>query len=86
MSGGCGTANSVYVKTNATLTLIVNKQDPNAVLSWTDAQPLNSYNVFRGTSPQVMQQIGATSGTSFSDPNVLKDSVLYFYTVDDPGQ
>lgn len=85
-SSGCGTANSVYVKTNATLLLAVNKQNPDALLSWTDSQPLNSYNVFRGTSPQVMQQIGTTSGSSFSDPNVLTDDVLYFYTVDEPGQ
>jgi hypothetical protein len=47
---------------------------------------MNNYNVFRGTSPQVMQQIGSTSGQSFSDPNVLMDNNLYFYTVDEPGQ
>jgi hypothetical protein len=33
-----------------------------------------------------MQQIGSTSGQSFSDPNVLMDNNLYFYTVDEPGQ
>jgi hypothetical protein len=74
-----------YVKSNATLTLTVNKSQPDAVLSWTDAS-MNNYNVFRGTSPQVMQQIGSTSGQSFSDPNVLMDNNLYFYTVDEPGQ
>jgi hypothetical protein len=84
-STGCGTGSSIYVKSNATLTLTVNKSQPDAVLSWTDAS-MNNYNVFRGTSPQVMQQIGSTSGQSFSDPNVLMDNNLYFYTVDEPGQ
>jgi hypothetical protein len=79
----CGS--SLYLKTNATLTLTVNKSQPDAVLSWTDAS-MNNYNVFRGTSPQVMQQIGSTSGQSFSDKNALMDNNLYFYTVDEPGQ
>lgn len=83
-STGCGTGSSIYVKTNATLTLTVNKSEPDAVLSWTDAG-MNNYNVFRGTSPQVMQQIGSTSGQSFTDPNALMDNNLYFYTVDEPG-
>lgn len=84
-SSGCGSGASVYVKTSTTLTLTVDKSAPDAVLSWTDSAPLNSYSVFRGTSPQVMQQIGTAAGTSFSDPGVLVDAVLYFYTVDDPG-
>ena len=83
-SSGCGSTNTVYVKTNATLLLMVNKSAPNAALSWTDAT-MNNYNVFRGTSPQVMQQIGSTASLAFSDPNVLNDNVLYFYTVDEPG-
>jgi len=83
-STGCGTGSSIYVKTNATLALTVNKSEPDAVLSWTDAG-MNNYNVFRGTSPQVMQQIGSTSGQSFTDPNALMDNNLYFYTVDEPG-
>jgi hypothetical protein len=78
----CG--NSIYVRTNPSLTLMLNKETRNAVLSWTDAQPLGSYNVFRGTSPQVMQKIGSASGQSFTDPNALMDSNLYFYTVDEP--
>lgn len=86
VSSGCPTTSSIYVKTNATLLLMVDKQNPNALLNWTDSEPMNSYNVYRGTSPQVMQQIGATSDFSFSDPNVLADPVLYFYTVDEPGQ
>ncbi len=87
VSTGCPATSSVYVKTNATLLLMVNKNSPNAALSWTDSsQPLNNYNVFRGTSPQVMQRIGTAAGSSFSDPNVLNDNILYFYTVDDPGQ
>jgi len=73
-----------YVKSNATLILKLDKSDPNAHLTWTDIT-LNNYNVFRGTSPQVMSQIGGTSGCQFDDPNVLNDSVTYFYTVDDPG-
>jgi hypothetical protein len=84
-STGCGTGSSIYVKSNATLTLTVNKSQPDAVLSWTDAS-MNNYNVFRGTSPQVMQQIGSASGQSFSDKNALMDNNLYFYTVDEPGQ
>jgi hypothetical protein len=79
----CGT--SIYTKTNATLTLLVNKNDPNAHLSWSESG-LNNYNVFRGTSPQVMSLIGSTSGQSADDANVLLDKVNYFYTVDDPGQ
>ncbi len=86
VSSACGSTNSIYVKTNASLTLMVNKQAPDAILSWTDSQPLNSCNVFRGTRPQVMQQIGTASGSNYSDPGVMNDSVLYFYTVDDPGQ
>lgn len=78
----CGS--SLYVKTNATLLLMVNKSTPNAALTWTDAS-MNNYNVFRGTSPQVMSQIGSTASMAFDDPNVLTDNVLYFYTVDDPG-
>ncbi len=85
ISTGCGTGSSIYVKSNAALTLTVNKSQPDAVLSWTDAS-MNNYNVFRGTSPQVMQQIGSTSGQSFSDKNALMDNNLYFYTVDEPGQ
>ena len=75
---------SLYLKTNATLTLMVNKNDPNAKLTWND-EKLNNYNVYRGTSPQVMTLIGNTSGQEFDDPNVLLDNVTYFYTVDEPG-
>ena len=85
VSSGCTATSSVYVKTNATLLLMVNKSAPNAALSWTDAT-MNNYNVFRGTDPRVMQQIGSTASLAFSDPNVLNDNVLYFYTVDEPGQ
>lgn len=83
INGDC--TNSVYIKTNATLTLMVNKNDPNAKLTWND-EGLNNYNVFRGTSPQVMSLIGNTSEQVLEDPNVLLDNVNYFYTVDDPGQ
>ncbi|NMB99205.1 MAG: fibronectin type III domain-containing protein [Thermoanaerobaculaceae bacterium] len=81
---GCSNA-SMYLKTNATLTLMVNKNDPNAKLTWND-EGLNNYNVFMGTSPQVMTLIGNTSEQVLEDPNVLLDNVNYFYTVDDPGQ
>ncbi len=83
-STGCGSGSSLYVKTNATLMLMVNKSTPDAALTWTDAT-MNNYNIYRGTSPQVMSQIGSTAGQSFDDPNVLTDNVLYFYTVDEPG-
>ena len=87
-SSGCGYSNSLYVKTNATLTLMLNKSDPNAVLSWSDpsGETLASYNVYRGTSPQVLQQVASSSDGTYSDPNALADNVLYFYSVDDPGQ
>jgi hypothetical protein len=83
-STGCSSA-SMYLKTNATLTLMVNKNDPNAHLYWND-EGMNNYNVFRGTSPQQMTLIGSTSDLKIDDPNVLLDNVNYFYTVDDPGQ
>lgn len=77
---------SVYVKTNASFTLMLDKSaDPDAHLYWNDGG-MNSYNVFRGTSPQVMSLIGTTSGQSADDNNVLLDTNNYFYTVDDPGQ
>ncbi len=75
---------SIYLKTSASLTLLMNKSDPHAALSWNDAG-LNNYNVFRGTDPRVMQQIGQTPALATQDPNVLNDAVSYFYTVDDPG-
>ncbi len=84
-TSSCGSTASVYVKTNASLTLMVNKSDPNAHLFWTDVG-LNNYNVYRGTSPQVLSLVGSTSGQSADDPNVLLDTNTYFYTVDDPGQ
>lgn len=75
-----------YVKTNASLTLTVAKNDngSDAELLWNDAG-LNNYNIFRGTSPQVMSQIGATGEQQYNDPNVLMDSNIYYYTVDEPG-
>jgi hypothetical protein len=82
VNGSC--ANSIYVKTNASLTLMVNKNSPDAALTWSDIS-LGNYNVFRGTSPQVMGQIGSTGGCQFDDANVLLDNNLYFYTVDEPA-
>ncbi len=77
---------SVYVKTNASFTLMLDKSsDPDAHLYWNDGG-MNSYNIFRGTSPQVMSLIGTTSGQSADDNNVLLNTNTYFYTVDDPGQ
>jgi hypothetical protein len=76
---------SVYVKTSASFTLMLDKNDPNAHLYWNDGG-LNSYNIFKGTSPQVMSLIGSTSGQSADDANVLLDTNNYFYTVDDPGE
>jgi hypothetical protein len=74
----------LYVKTGASLTLSMNKSQPDALLHWTDAG-LANYSVFRGTDPRVMQQIGQTPALATTDPNALVDAVSYFYTVDDPG-
>jgi chitodextrinase len=83
----CGSqSQSVYVKTNASFTLLLDKSsDPSAHLYWNDGG-MNNYNIFRGTSPQVMSLIGSTSGQSADDVNVLLDKNNYFYTVDDPGE
>ena len=77
---------SVYVKTSSSFTLMLDKSsDPDAHLYWNDGG-MNSYNIYRGTSPQVMSLIGTTSSQSADDNNVLLDTNTYFYTVDDPGQ
>lgn len=76
---------SLNIRTNATLTLRIDKEAPDAQLWWNAIDPIN-YNVFRGTSPQIMSQIGSTGGCQFDDPNVLTDNVLYFYSVDEPGR
>ena len=76
---------SVYVKTTNAVTLTLAKSSPDATLNWTNAG-LNNYSIFRGTSPNVMSQIGATPNLTAPDPNVLADTNSYFYTVDDPGQ
>ncbi len=81
---GCTSA-SMYLKTNSTLTLKLDKSDPDAHLYWND-EGMNSYNIFRGTSPQVMNLIGSTGECSADDANVILDNINYFYTVDDPGQ
>lgn len=81
---GCSNA-SMYLKTNATLTLMLEKAETDAILTWND-EGMNFYNVFRGTSPQQMSLIGNTDTLTHEDPNVLLDRVNYFYTVDDPGQ
>lgn len=86
-SYGCSsTTSSVYVKPSAAVTLKVNKSNPDAVLSWTDTSNMTSYNVYRGTNPQVMQKLGSTSSQTYDDANALTNSNVYFYTVDDPGQ
>lgn len=84
VNGSC--TSSIYVKTNATLLLMVNKSSDgtDADLTWTDAQ-MNNYNVFRSTDPRVMSQIGATPGQAYTDPDALTNTNLYFYTVDEPG-
>jgi len=83
---GTGQPQSVYVKTSASFTLMLDKSsDPNAHLYWSDGG-MNSYNIFRGTNPQIMSLIGSTSGQSVDDANVLLDTNNYFYTVDDPGE
>lgn len=83
---GVGQSQTVYVKTSNSFTLLLDKSsDPNAHLYWNDGG-MNSYNIYRGTSPQVMSLIGTTTGQSADDSNVLLDRNTYFYTVDDPGQ
>ncbi len=76
---------SLYVKTNSSLTLTMNKATTrDAGLNWTDAG-FNNYNLFRGNRPQVMSQIGATPNLSSTDPNALTSPISYFYSVDNPG-
>lgn len=75
---------SLYVKTSSSLKLEVTKDSTDALLTWTD-ENMNNYNVFRGTSPQVMKLIGNTSDLDYDDENILLDNVTYFYTVDNPG-
>ncbi len=78
-------ANSIYVRTNSTLTLTMNKATTSdAGLNWTNAG-FNNYNLFRGNRPQVMSQIGATPNLSSTDPNALTSPISYFYSVDNPG-
>lgn len=76
---------SIYVKASGALTLTVAPSEADARLDWTDAR-LNNYNVFRGTNPLVMTQVGSTAEWTLVDPNVLIDNVDYYYTVDEPGQ
>lgn len=84
-SANCPADASIYVKASGSLLLMVNKDgvDPDALLSWTDAGQ-GSYRVYRGTSPQVLQEITSTSGTTAEDPGALAAPVLYFYSVDMP--
>ena len=79
---GCTT--SIYVRTNASLTLTMNKSAPDAVLNWTNAG-FNNYNIFRGNDPRVMSQIGATPSLTAPDANALNNNLSYFYSVDNPG-
>jgi hypothetical protein len=81
-NGAC--AESIYIKTNASLILKMDKSTPDAHLFWTDGG-MNNYNIFRGTDPRVMKKIGSTMNLEAEDPEVLLDGVTYFYTVDDPG-
>lgn len=87
VSSGCPATSAVYVKTSATLTLMVDKSTTgtDASLSWTDAG-FGSYNVFRGTSPQTMSLLDTTALLAKDDVGALTNGVTYFYTVDDPGQ
>ncbi len=78
-------ASSIYVRTNASLTLTMNKATTSdAGLNWTNAN-FNSYNIFRGNRPQVMSQTGSTPNLSSTDTNALTSSISYFYSVDNPG-
>jgi hypothetical protein len=79
-----GCTASLYVRSNASLTLTLAKASPDASLMWTDAG-FNTYNVFRGSSPQVMSQVGTTPALSTQDPNALANTQSYFYSVDNPG-
>lgn len=84
--GSVSCANGIYVRTGASLTLTVNKPNgQDAGLDWTDGGA-TSYAIFRGVTPQVMSQIGATPELSSTDPNALIDTVSYFYSIDNPGQ
>ncbi|MBN2384408.1 fibronectin type III domain-containing protein [bacterium] len=77
-------SSTIYLKTNASLMLMLNKNDWDAILSWTN-EGMNAYNIFRGTNPQVLSQIGSTAELFYNDPNIVRDNLNYFYTVDEPG-
>lgn len=82
VNGSC--TNSLFVTSNASLILAVSKNDPNALLSWTDLS-FAHYNVFRGTNPQSMGQITSTTSTTAQDSNGLSTPIDYYYSVDEPG-
>lgn len=84
-SANCPADASLYVRASASLLLMVDKDaaDPDALLSWTDAGQ-GAYRVYRGTSPQVLQEIVSTDATSAQDPGALANPSLYFYSVDIP--
>ena len=74
-----------YVKTNSNLILKLEKQDnkKDLKLFWNDGS-IPNYNIFRGTSPQVLHSLGSASIEEFIDKDVLVDSNIYFYSVDEP--
>ncbi len=74
-----------YVKTNSNLTLKLEKQDneKDVKLFWNDGG-IPTYNIFRGTNPQVFHSLGSASIEEFIDKDVLIDSNIYFYSVDEP--
>jgi hypothetical protein len=73
---------TIYLTTNSSLTLTMNKSDPAAILNWTGVGA-GGYRVYRGNDPHVMGQIASSSTQSAQDPNALSDGNNYFYSVDE---
>jgi hypothetical protein len=73
---------AIYLTTNSSLTLTMNKSNPDAVLNWSN-DGAGQYNVFRGNDPHQMQPIGQTAGLSAQDAGALNSSGSYFYSVDE---
>jgi hypothetical protein len=73
---------TLYLTTNASLTLTMNKSNPAAVLNWTDVGA-GGYKIYRGNDPHVMGQIASSSTLTAQDANALGDGNSYFYSVDE---
>ena len=66
-----------YIGTNPNLILQVNKSASDAVLNWS-AVSQTTYNVFRGTSPQVMLLSAPPLGQTYTDSGALTSTATFF--------